>query len=220
LLRSINRAVGCSQEIEILPWGEERYIYLRDSNKKFPDNYISGKPLILYDDLLQMLTERMPLKYRLSIIIPELLLAIESEAHCAPVLPRSTLHHGLRQILELCNYNQRKNDADDIFSQSLISESNGEVLQLLMKELASQIQHSYSHKPFFNEQISEYYLKLANQYFSDLLEDGFTEKLPQYWKNIALRDLKYEDHKNRLEYLIHLGKEKLKKFAPVFYQKD
>jgi hypothetical protein len=210
LLRAINRAVGCSQEMEIGHWGDIHLIYLPDPRKKYPHDYIAGRPILLYDDLMQMLLERISHNYKFSLLIPELLLAIETEGRYAAVLPRYMLHHGMRRVIEHFNDNTDVDLFCDKVSNGLILENEDDILDALFLELRPYIKKLYSHKALFSEDISGFYIKFLSLYFSDLLKDGFTEKLPAYWKSIAFQDEGYDAHKNRLEYLVRVGKEKLK----------
>lgn len=90
-----------------------------------------------------------------------------------------------------------------------VSVSPNELIHNVHQHLTTEIISTYVTKGKINSDLGRKYSKILELYFSDLISDGFVEKLQQYLSLTENQDLMNGEwllHRGRLEYMIKLGK--------------
>ncbi len=129
---------------------------------------------------------------------------------------REKLFHSLKAVwgLQLVSINdyQYTTDRNVYQRQSLLNDPNG-----LMRDLSLHIQNvintTYVRKQKMSSKEAAKYVSVLEAYFNDLLSCGSPQKIPQYMNRCTDNGLfkdNWDLHKNRLEYMIRLGKKHLR----------
>ena len=85
----------------------------------------------------------------------------------------------------------------------------------IMVYLENQIADKYTNKGKIDTGVSLEYMNILKLYFSDLLADGYAEKLPTYvdlTKSNSISNNQWLQHRGHLEYLIKMGKSWMKAY--------
>ncbi len=146
-------------------------------------------------------------------VVRTVLVAIRTNPDYQHFISRGQLYNLLKQLTNISQL-----DVEDLENQ-LVSNtdtsSDSELtrynipLTCLTDHLAETTLNKYLEKGKINASQSRHYQKLLNLYFSDLVSDGFVEKLPHYVEltgSQILMNGQWHIHRGRLEYLIKLGK--------------
>lgn len=129
---------------------------------------------------------------------------------------REKLFHSLKAVweLQMVPMNDYQNTTDqNIYQQrSLLNDSNR-----LMRDLSLHIQNvintTYVRKQKMSSKEAVQYVSVLDSYFNDLLSSGSPQKIPQYMNQCTGNGLFKDNwnlHKNRLEYMIKMGKKHLR----------
>ncbi len=216
ILRNINLAVKYSSKLELTEWDDSFYLHLKRKDARFPDDYFPQKDAIYYDDLVHLSARHASLQSNFPKLLITILEEIEAEGQYATMIERCHLNHCMRRAL---NFHQKDLDMEQIsgaMSSSLSYNKYKPILESLLNELQPVILRLHKKKNGSAQFLENLYQEIVSKYFSDLLQDGYPEYLPEYWRDMATNNEDYQVHKASLEYLIRLGKEKLKKMQKFF----
>lgn len=128
-------------------------------------------------------------------------------------LERGRLYYFLKRELNI-SYTDGS-EIDTLTSQSGPGEegnffqSQGALAVSLKRYVIEMLDARYIEKGKISEQLSQKYLNILELYFSDLISDGYVDKLQSYVETCQHQHLLNDEwlqHRARLEYLIRLGK--------------
>lgn len=99
------------------------------------------------------------------------------------------------------------------FSENSYHFEKETILNRVTSYCKRKIKQTYLKSDKLSDHYAQYYSRILQEYFTDLIFSGSTDTLPQYMnhrKNGLNAGNNYEKHTHRLEYLIKLGKNELK----------
>ncbi len=134
-------------------------------------------------------------------------------------IERSRLFHSLKAYQNISYIDT--GDKEIIISDGDMRVGERQVLNLICLELKEylsiELKSRYIQKEKINSELGLQYYNILALYFTDLISDGYVEKLPDYLElsgHVHLVNGEWVSHRGRLEYMIKLGKcwlrEKLK----------
>ncbi|HAE86706.1 TPA: hypothetical protein DCG86_01645 [Candidatus Marinimicrobia bacterium] len=209
MYRNITLASDRNKNLVETRWGDDNYLYLHHPGWTFPSDCVRKRPIIYFDDLLQILYEKIRYQYDFPTYIQEVLTDIEKNENFAMMVDKSLLHQAFRKVLIYHSYSFTSEEIllnEDDFAVS----RNENIIDKLMEDLKNAIQDIYYHKGKIDLSMLTNYHIIIKHYFSDLIKDGHADALPEYWNTFCPGTDTFVDHKSRLEYLIRLGKEKMR----------
>jgi hypothetical protein len=216
ILRNINLAARYSKELMLDENGDDFYLYLKHPDARFPDDYMQNKKTIYYDDLVQIVARFSSFQNNFPKLLTAVLSKIEEDGDYAPALERCQLHSSMCRVF---NYYQ-SSDLLDTVPGGIESSSAYQEYEPLLKSLLTELQPVILRLQKKNNlnphRCEEIYTSVLENYFGDLLQDGYADYLPDYWQLINNNTDNYHFHKASLEYLIRIGKEKLKILYKLF----
>ena len=149
----------------------------------------------------------------LPMVVRSVLVDIRKNSDYQHFISRGQLYNLLKQLTNISQLdmedieNQLVSETDTIDSSELTRYDIP--LASLTAHLADITQSKYHEKGKIDASQSQHYQQLMELYFSDLVSDGFVEKLPHYVEltgSQILMNGQWQLHRGRLEYLIKLGK--------------
>lgn len=210
LLRNINLTVQRHKQIMESQWCDDCYLYLQHNNWTFPDDYIQQRCTIYYDDLLNLLYTYLCYQNDFPKLIHAVLTQIEHENKYAYVLGKNQLHSALKHILTLHTPFMDPDSLPADKDPEVLNSRRDKIINSLLSHMKPVIKEVYFDKGKIDTEIFNIYETFIRHYFSDLLNDGYVSPLPEYWKRMMINNDHFSEHKSRLEYLIRLGKEKIR----------
>jgi len=198
------------------------YYYFTESGKlEDPPSSLNpfGQPVpdeILVSQLQDALHEH----YGLPQVVRAVLIDNRKNPHYQHFISRGQLYNLLKQLTNISQV-----ELEDIENR-LISQTDGTdgagltqyniPIATLTAHLAEITRTKYHEKGKIDASQSHHYQQLMELYFTDLVSDGFVEKLPHYVKLTGSQILmsgQWPLHRGRLEYLIKLGKSWLQNYV-------
>ena len=169
----------------------------------------------------ELLSEWLQLNLKAHYGLPQAILGVfeklNRENEYRQFIERGRLFHALKQHLNVSYIDigeieslgsweaERRKGSSALTTQLLISQINSYI--------SSELLSKYIQKGKIAPELSDQYFKILEIYFSDLISDGFVEKLQKYLKHTGNKDLMNREwllHRGRLEYMIKLGKDWLR----------
>ena len=175
---------------------------LNPEGKSIPDELIS-------DWLQTSLKEH----YGLPQVIANTFLKLQSHSEYSQFIARARLYNLLKEHLNISYLDVGEiealasNTANPSTQDAVPNQT--EVSIALTAYLKGELHAKYVCKGKIEEPLCQEYFAILELYFSDLLSDGFVEKLQQYLELTGTNHLmngEWLNHRGRLEYLIKLGK--------------
>jgi len=209
LYRNISLASERNKSLYERSWGNETYLYLFHPGWMFPSDYVKKRPMIYFDDLVQILYKNIRFHQNFPHYIQEILEDIERKEIYAMMVEKSLIHQAFRKVLSL-NLRTEITDHVLVAEEHSPEERRDILINHLMMILKDAIVETYYRRGKIDDSMKTNYQIILKHYFSDLIQDGHTEALPEYWNTIIPRENTFPHHKSRLEYLIRLGREKMR----------
>ena len=202
-------------EIKEFNFINTHYYYFAESGQpENPPNSLNpcAEPIpdeILMSQLQQALNEH----YGLPQVVRTVLVDIRKSPEYQHFISRGQLYSLLKRLTNISRL-----EVDDLENQLVSHPEQIDASELtrfdipiatLTAHLSEITSQKYLEKGKIDSSQSQLYLQLLELYFSDLVSDGFVEKLPHYVELTASQVLmngEWQLHRGRLEYLIKLGK--------------
>ena len=220
--RNLSLVTKRDPEIKEFQFIHTLYYYFAETGKlEHPPSSLNpcGEPVpdeILVSQLQDALHEH----YGLPQVIRAVLMANRENPHYQHFISRGQLYHLLKQLTNISQLemedieNQLVSQADEIDGSELTRFNIP--IATLTAHLAEITHSKYHEKGKIDAIQSLHYQQLMELYFSDLVSDGFVEKLPHYVEltgSQILMNGQWRLHRGRLEYLIKLGKSWLQNYV-------
>ncbi|MEA3287633.1 MAG: hypothetical protein U9Q77_09710 [Candidatus Marinimicrobia bacterium] len=205
-------------EIKLAKHWDEDYFYLQNESGKtvFPDDFNPSKPEIVWDNALFMLENSRKDHDTLPGIVRDFLSELKQEDDHRHFISRSDLYKLLKYLMGLKTLSFETEYAGSTLENSEnyeISQTDQEVYTDRIKTFFRyEINQRFVEKSKIDQNEANIYTEILDQYFEDLLMDGYAGKLPEYKVNSGFSEMKsaiWKIHRGRLEYLIKLGKKEL-----------
>ncbi len=194
---------------------ERTYLYYNPEDERVdaPSDLNPQAPPIPDELLREYLQTCLKEAYGLPQALTTILKELREQQTYQQFLSRGHIYHLLKEILNI-NYS----DVDEIDALMLpneaLSYSEGDQGSLIPEGdvhfyLDQELQLRYIDKGKIDHELGKIYQDVLNLYFSDLLKDGFVERLPKYLLLVGQPELEnhtWAIHRGRLEYMIKLGK--------------
>jgi hypothetical protein len=209
LYRNITLASERNKKLNERRWGDETYLYLFHPGWVFPSDYVKKRAMIYFDDLVQIFHKNIRFHQDFPRYLQEILVDIERKEIYAMMVEKSLIHQAFRKVLSL---NVRTEITDNVLiaEDDSMQERGDTLMQHLMELLKEAIEDTYYRKGKIDDSMKTNYQIIMKHYFSDLIQDGHTDALPEYWNTYIPGVNTFPDHKSRLEYLVRLGREKVR----------
>ncbi len=220
IYRNLTGVCERDSNVAMFERGNSSYYYLRKSSgETIPDDLHPEREQIPFEEGLRLLDLQSSKQLNTPKIVKLFLTNLESlDSYCF-FISKSRLYNLLRR-----NLGMLETEIVDIVQFQAESIHNGEINEADLQNFAQHIVHFLKGEidsrfiitDKVNQTESSAYLSIMSQYFSDLIMDGFSGKLPAYRDDTYLSKLSDEDwklHRGRLEYLVKLGKAELKRLA-------
>ncbi len=191
------------------------YLYYHDQvvELRTPDD-LNPREIPIPDELLrEKLQASLKKVYGLPQAVSSVLKWLRSQRVHQQFLARGQIYHVLKDLLNI-NYMDVE-EIESLVGVDPVSQPGqheiGEVIneEEIQSYLHQQLHTRYVDKGKIDDHLCCLYQEILGLYFSDLLKDGFVEKLPQYLLLSRQPDLDSDTwlvHRGRLEYMIKLGK--------------
>ncbi len=99
------------------------------------------------------------------------------------------------------------------YNEKKLLDNHNAIIKNLSLHIQEVIYNTYVNSRKISFQDAEHYIKILNEYFSDLLSTGSTQTLPQYLEYHSNGELEMDQwdlHRSRMEYMIKIGKNHLR----------
>ncbi len=171
---------------------------------------------ISFEDLEQRLVEFLKLTNKTPEVVELVLKSLIESDEYRLFVSREKLFHSLKSVwgFQLVPFtdDQYESDQNDFQQRPLLNDQNR-----LMKNISLHIQNvidkTYVCKQKMSSKEAVQYVSILEAYFNDLLSCGSPQKIPKYMNHLSGNCLFKDNwnlHKNRLEYMIKLGKKHLR----------
>ena len=142
---------------------------------------------------------------------------LNQELEYRQFLERGRLFHALKQHLNVSYIDIEEIETLGSWEAERTRGNGSSTTQQLIPQInsyiSSEILSKYVRKGKITNELSDQYKNILDIYFSDLISDGFVEKLQKYvihTEHAELMNGEWLLHRGRLEYMIKLGKEWLR----------
>lgn len=173
-------------------------------------------PEISFEDLEQRLVEFLKLTNKTPEVVERVLKSLQEDDEYRLFVSREKLFHSLKAVwgFQLVPYNDYQHETDrNVYQQrSLVNDPNG-IMRVLSNHIQNVIDKTYVDKQKMSSKEAVQYVDVLDAYFTDLLSSGSPQKIPQYMHHCSDNGLFKDNwnlHKNRLEYMIRIGKKHLR----------
>jgi hypothetical protein len=143
ILRNINLATKRNNKIMESQWFEDRYLYLSNNSRIFPDDYIHQKETIYFDDLLNILYKNLSFQNDMPKLIHTVLTQIEHDNRYAWVLHKNQFYQALRHIL---TFHTRTDDTSNLPADTdpaLLNVKRAQIINYLIVLIKPVIKETY-----------------------------------------------------------------------------
>ncbi|MBN2280939.1 MAG: hypothetical protein JXQ65_10185 [Candidatus Marinimicrobia bacterium] len=202
ILRNISEAPKRNKNISVNSDYGSIYFYIKGGT--FPEDYAPEKPSIESEQLDLWISKVVKKTSTTPAIIEKILKSLQSQDHYKKFLSREMIFKSMCVVLA---YSTIALHEDYGFYENYLTVINKETL---MKAIADIIEEKYLISGKISSEEQTLYKKILNQYFSDLVEDGFTEKLTWYLKEFSNGIKIKQKQINQIEYIIKIGKKYLR----------
>lgn len=213
--RNLNLATKRQPRLNEFTFLNQSYIFLdHHVNPENTQDRLNPRVNPIPDDQLSNLfLDCFKTVYGLPQILIKVLEEIRTHSDYQQFLSRSQVYKVLKDLLNI-NYM----DVEEIDTLMSFETSPDETQQELSagvkgseihRYVSDQLNARYLDKGKIDKTLFKSYYAVLKLYFSDLIEDGFTERLPKYLDTCGSKNLESDDwllHRGRLEYIIKLGK--------------
>ncbi len=204
-------------EIRLTNYGEKNYLYLQTEEEvlQFPDDLHPEKEEITWDSALNILKNTPGEVETIPSIVKHFFQELNRETNCRHFIDRQQLYRLLKEILGLKLLSIDRDLPAAVNNPVFLSISQSDqksYTDRIKLYFRQEIQQRFLDKARITRQQAEVYGEILDQYFDDLLMDGFSGKLPEYQAKSAFNDMEageWKIHRGRLEYMIKLCKAEL-----------
>ncbi len=215
IFRNIKEAPKRNNNIGVYKDFNEIYYYLfEDKSLLFPDNYLPQFSDINEEIIRNWISNKLNDTSKTPVIIEYVLRKLFLQKDFKKFISRDNLFRYIKTEMDISivpfDENFKIFSNNEIIESDLLNKAN------LLQFLESIINKKYVVKCKISPQENDIYKDIVNDYFTDLINDGFTEKIMYYMNHKQCRSILKKDmpiHKNRVEYIIKLGKNYLKEWA-------
>ncbi len=209
-------------EIKEFNFINAQYYYFAEAGRsENPPSSLNPCAEPIPDEILKShLQEALHKHYGLPQVVRTVLMDIRNNPEYQHFISKGQLYSLLKQLTNIS-----KLELEDIENQLVSHTEQIDSCELsrynipiatLTAHLSEITSRKYLEKGKIDSSQSQHYLQLLELYFSDLVSDGFVEKLPHYvvlTRSQVLMNGQWQLHRGRLEYLIKLGKSWLQNYV-------
>ena len=222
IYRNIQLAPIRNLNIGVFSDFHKTYFYHKDSpdNLRIPEALKPELPEIENKVLEIWLIEVLKKSSKVPMIIEEILSGLKNQNEFREFVSRKKIFKCLKAVsgVTIVPFNENVQKVYLVESKIDLSEDILSAVKNLKFFFHSVLNETYFNKGKVSDKEFKIYQEILDLYFGDLLNDGITEMLPYYMNHEPdkcwLKD-NWQIHKNRLEYLIKLGKQYLKSIFEV-----
>ena len=171
---------------------------------------------ISFEDLKQRVIEFQKLTNKTPEVVELVLKSLQENDEYCLFVSREKLFIALKAVWGLQMVQLKENQFETnryVYPYRPLPDNHNGMMKKISLHIQNVIDKTYVRKQKMTSKNAVQYMNVLNAYFNDLLSSGSPQKIPQYMNHRSENDMFQDNwnlHKNRLEYMIKLGKKHLR----------